>query len=158
MQEITVTPDMVSNAMKKAKDMGQLNNSITRGQGNIAGFIGEEIARHVLGGMEKNTYDYDLITEQGLRVDVKTKRTSVKPKDYYECSVAALNTKQDCDYYAFVRVHNDMHTAWFLGVYPKESYYEHATLLKKGDIDPSNNFTVKSDCYNLPISSLQESI
>ena len=158
MQEINVTPDMVMNAMKKAKEMGQLNNSITRGQGNIAGFIGEEVARHVLGGEENNTYDYDLITGKGLRVDVKTKRTSVKPKDYYECSVAALNTKQDCDYYAFVRVHNDMHTAWFLGVYPKESYYQDAKFLKKGEVDPSNNFTVKSDCYNLPISSLQESM
>ena len=158
MQEIDVTPDMVANAMKKAKEMGRLNNSITRGQGNIAGFIGEEVARHVLGGEENNTYDYDLITKKGLRVDVKTKRTSVKPKDYYECSVAALNTKQNCDYYAFVRVHNDMHTAWFLGVYPKEEYYKDATFLKKGEVDPSNNFTVKSNCYNLPISSLQASI
>jgi hypothetical protein len=158
MQEINVTPEMLMNAMNKSKEMGQLNNSITRGQGNIAGFIGEEVARYVLGGAENNTYDYDLITDKGLRVDVKTKRTSVKPRDYYECSVAALNTKQDCDYYAFVRVHNDMHTAWFLGVYPKESYYQDATFLKKGAVDPSNNFTVKSDCYNLPISSLQESI
>ena len=158
MQEINVTPEMLMNAMNKSKEMGQLNNSITRGQGNIAGFIGEEVARYVLKGAENNTYDYDLITDKGLRVDVKTKRTSVKPRDYYECSVAALNTKQDCDYYAFVRVHNDMHTAWFLGVYPKESYYQDATFLKKGDVDPSNNFTVKSDCYNLPISSLQESI
>jgi len=158
MQEIDVTPDMVANAMKKAKEMGRLNNSITRGQGNIAGFIGEEVARHVLGGKETNTYDHDLITDAGISVDVKTKRTSVKPKDYYECSVAAFNTKQQCDYYAFVRVHNDMHTAWFLGMYPKESYYKDAKFLKKGEVDPSNNFTVKADCYNLPISSLQERV
>lgn len=158
MKDINVTPEMLTKAINKAKEMGQLNNSITRGQGNIAGFVGEEVARHVLDGEESNTYDYDLITKKGLRIDVKTKRTSVKPKDYYECSVAALNTKQDCDYYAFVRVHNDMHTAWFLGVYPKEEYYKDATFLKKGEVDSSNNFTVKSDCYNLPISSLKGSI
>lgn len=158
MKEIAVTADMVMKAMAKAKEMGRLHNSITRGQGNIAGFIGEEVARHVLGGTENNTYDYDFITECGKKIDVKTKRTSVAPKEYYECSVAALNTKQDCDYYAFVRVHNDMHTAWFLGVYPKEQYYKDATFLSKGEVDPSNNFTVKSDCYNMAISALEKAI
>lgn len=158
MQEISVTSDMVAHAMQKAKEMGRLNNSITRGQGNISGFIGEEVARHILGGKENNTYDYDLITDQGLTVDVKTKRTSVAPKTFYECSVAAFNTKQNCDYYAFVRVHNDMHTAWFLGVYPKGKYFEDAKYLRKGEVDPSNNFTVKADCYNIPISSLMDGI
>jgi hypothetical protein len=158
MQEIQVTPEMVIRAMEKSKEMGRLHNSITLGQGNIAGFIGEQVALHVLGGKEHNTYDYDLVTDAGFRVDVKTKRTSVTPKESYECSVAELNTKQECDYYAFVRVHNDMHTAWFLGVYPKEDYFKAATFLEKGQVDPSNNFTVKSDCYNIAISELKVGI
>ena len=36
----------------------------------------------------------------------------------------------------------------------KEEYFNKATFLKKGDIDPSNNYTVKADCYNVPISEL----
>ena len=158
MIEVVVTPDMLLRSVERAKDMGHLNNSITRGQGNIAGFIGEEVAAAVLGASVQNTYDYDLIMDEGTTIDVKTKRTSVAPKEHYECSVAALNTKQRCDYYAFVRVHNDMHTAWFLGVYPKSEYMRDASFLKKGDIDPSNNYTVKSDCYNMAISSLREAI
>jgi|TARA_R110000803_G_scaffold25417_3_gene60788 hypothetical protein len=157
MKEITVSRDMVSKARDKATEMGRLNNSITGGQGSVAGFLGEEVARLIIGGTEANTYDYDLILNNGCTVDVKTKRTTVPPKRYYECSVAELNTKQKCDYYAFVRVHKDLHTAWFLGVYPKSKYFEDSTYLKKGEVDPSNNFTVKSNCYNLPISSLEES-
>jgi len=155
MQQIAIPLSMLEKARLKAQEMGRLHNSITRGQGNIAGFIGEEVARSVLGGDENNTYDYDLITESGMRVDVKTKRTGFEPKDHYECSVAAFNTKQDCDMYAFVRVHNDLHTAWFLGVYPKKDYFNDAVFLKKGDVDPSNNFKVKADCYNMAIKDLQ---
>ena len=38
----------------------------------------------------------------------------------------------------------------------KEEYFDKANLLKKGEIDPSNNFTVKADCYNLKISELRK--
>mgnify|MGYP000047004635 FL=1 len=158
MKQITVSQGMIDAAQKKANDMGLLNNSITGGQGSVAGFLGEDCARLILGGTEDNTYDYDIKLKDGRTVEVKTKRTTVPPKRYYECSVAELNTKQKCDYYAFVRVHNDLHTAWFLGVYPKSKYYNDAKYLRKGDIDTSNNFTVKSNCYNMPISALEESV
>jgi hypothetical protein len=41
-------------------------------------------------------------------------------------------------------------------VYKKDEYYKNAVALKKGEIDPSNNFTVKADCYNIKISDLQQ--
>ena len=40
MIEVELTPDMLSRAKKKAKEMGQLRNSITKGDGNVAGFLG----------------------------------------------------------------------------------------------------------------------
>lgn len=155
MIEVSITPNMISNAKAKAFEMGTLRNSITDGEGNLAGFIGEEIALSVIGGKITNTYDYDLVSKTGFTVDVKTKRTTVAPLPHYECSVAELNTKQDCDYYAFVRVNVDRNVGWFLGVYKKDNYYRDATYLIKGQIDPSNNFKVKSNCYNLPISKLK---
>tara|TARA_R100000935_G_scaffold28738_1_gene49141 strand:- start:6 stop:482 length:477 start_codon:yes stop_codon:yes gene_type:complete len=158
MKQITISQGMIDAARKKSNDMGLLKNSITGGGGNVAGFLGEDCARIILGGKEANTYDYDLKLEDGRTVDVKTKRTTVPPKRYYECSVAEFNTRQKCDYYAFVRVHNDLHTAWFLGVYPKDKYYDDATYLRKGEVDPSNNFTVKSNCYNMAISALEETM
>jgi len=120
--EVVVTGEMLVTARDKAAEMGKLRNSITRGAGNIAGFIGEAIAQQVMGGVLANTYEYDLILCNGKTVDVKTKQTSVKPLETYECSIAGLNTTQECDYYAFVRVKNDLSVGWFLGVYEKQQY------------------------------------
>ena len=156
MIEVVVTADMLVEARDKAAEMGKLRNSITSGAGNIAGFIGEAITQQVLGGSLENTYDYDLILDNGTTIDVKTKQTSVKPLETYECSIANLNTTQRCNFYAFVRVKNDFAVGWYLGVYPKEQYMKDAVFMKKGTIDPSNGYVVKSDCYNLKINQLKE--
>lgn len=156
MIEIAITGDMLITARDKAAEMGRLRNSITRGQGNIAGFIGEAIAQQIMGGVLANTYEYDLILCNGKTVDVKTKQTSVKPLETYDCSIAGLNTTQECDYYAFVRVKNDFTVGWLLGVYDKQQYMLDSIFMKKGTIDSSNGYTVKSDCYNLKINQLKE--
>ena len=155
MIEVVITGEMLVTARDKAAEMGRLRNSIINGAGNIAGFIGEAIAQQVMGGMLTNTYEYDLILDNGKTVDVKTKQTSVKPLDTYECSIAGLNTTQECDYYAFVRVKNNFSVGWFLGVYDKKQYMLDSILMKKGTIDTSNGYTVKSDCYNLKIHKLK---
>lgn len=155
MIEVVVTDEMLLEARAKASEMGKLRNSITSGAGNIAGFIGEAIAQKVLGGELKNTYDYDLVLPDGKTVDVKTKQTSVKPLESYDCSIAALNTQQDCDYYCFVRVKNDLTVGWYLGVYCKLLYMKESVFMKKGMIDPSNGYVVKSDCYNMKINQLR---
>lgn len=154
MHQIEVTADQLLQSRDMAVQMGRLHNSITRGQGNIAGFIGEILVRDLFKGRHENTYDYDLVLPDGATVDVKTKRTSVAPKDHYECSIAALNTKQACDFYAFMRVKNDYSVAWFLGIIPKDEYFDLATFRKKGEVDPDNGYVVKSDCYNLSIAEL----
>jgi hypothetical protein len=137
--------------------MGKLHNSILRGKGNMSGFIGEQIALQILDGKWDNTFDYDLVVND-KKVDVKTKQTSVKPLPHYECSIAKLNTKQKCDAYAFVRILNDFSKGWYLGVLTKEDYYDKATFLRKGDVDPSNNYTVKADCYNVRIDELAKQL
>jgi hypothetical protein len=156
MIEVVISPAMLVEARDKAAEMGQLRNSIIRGAGNIAGFIGEAIAQQVLGGELFNTYDYDLMLPDGIRIDVKTKQTGYVPLPSYDCSIAALNTKQDCDYYAFVRVKNDFSVGWYLGVYNKDQYMKDAVFMQKGTVDPTNGYTVKSDCYNIKISQLKE--
>ena len=158
MIEVEVTGEMLVRARDKAAEMGQLKRSITKGQGNLAGFVGEEIALQVLGGTVANdvkNIDFDLVLPNGLTVDVKTKRTSVKPLPHYECSINTYY-QQQCDLYAFVRVHNDLHIGWFLGVYDRLQFYTDCTHFKKGDTDPSNGFTFKADAYNLPISQLKD--
>ena len=160
MIEIEITEKMKNRAWKKAREMGKLKNSITGGDGNIAGFLGEEVANEVVNGQITNTYDYDILKD-GLKIDVKTKRCTSKPKPYYDCSVAAYNTTQGCDYYVFVRIENKggkWGKAWVLGSYPKKKYFQDAKFLRKGTKDGNNSFIVKSDCYNMSIDKLQSNI
>lgn len=150
---------MLISACRKAEAMGPLKGSVTGGSNNVIGFVGEAIVHKVLGGTFENldnenpNYDYDLLVDD-IKVDVKAKRTSVVPLDHYDCSVWAKNTKQKCDAYAFVRVKDSLLTGWFLGTIPKSVFYERARHLRKGDVDPSNGWRVKSDCYNIEIKEL----
>ena len=157
MIEIEITQEMKKRAWRKAREMGEINNSITKGDGNIAGFLGEEVANNVIKGNINNTYNYDIV-KGSVTYDVKTKRCTSEPKPYYECSVAAYNTKQKCDYYVFVRLEN-INGRWtracLLGYCGKEDYFKNARFLQKGKRDGNNNFQVKSDCYNMEIGDLK---
>jgi hypothetical protein len=159
MIEFKITDEMVRKAWAKSIDMGKLKNSITEGDGNIAGFIGEQVANLVIGGTIVNTKDYDLVGPDGTTYDVKTKRCTSEPMTHYECSVAAYNTVQKCDKYIFIRVEfvdNKYTRAWYLGSIDKNLYFNKARKLYKGQKDGSNWFTVKSDCYNLKIEDLND--
>ena len=50
MIEVEITKEMKKSAWKKSAEMGVIYNSITKGKGNIAGFIGEEVANSVIKG------------------------------------------------------------------------------------------------------------
>ena len=157
MIEIKITPQMKKRAWAKARQMGKLRNSITRGKGNIAGFLGEEVANALIKGTISNTYDYDILYKN-IKYDVKTKRCTSPPKPFYECSVAAYNTKQKCDRYIFVRiewVNGKWGRAWVLGWLDHKEYFNNAENLNRGDIDRSNGYMVKADCYNVPINKLR---
>lgn len=170
MIEVKITEEMKKRAEEKAQEMGIIRNSIMSGGGSTAGFLGEEVANTVLQGNISNTYDYDIITGQNqwreeddpdpvVTWDIKTKRCTSPPKDYYECSIADFNTKQKCDNYVFVRIENkngEWGRAWVLGWYNKNEYFKNAKFLKKGQIDGSNNFKVRADCYNMEISGLRK--
>jgi hypothetical protein len=157
MIEVQITEEMKKRAWAKSREMGVIKNSIMSGDGNIAGFLGEEVANTIIKGEINNTYDYDIITNDNIKYDVKTKRCTSPPKPFYDCSVAGFNTKQKCDRYAFVRIENKNNRwgrAWVLGWLEHDDYYSKAKKLTKGQIDPSNNFVVRADCYNVSISKL----
>jgi len=159
MIEIEITKEMKNRAWRKAREMGVIHNSIMKGGGNIAGFIGEEIANSLIDGTVNNTYDYDITSKSGIKYDVKTKRCTSAPKPNYECSVANFNTKQKCDRYAFVRVefkNGRWGRAWLLGWLTHEEYFHSSKKLTKGQIDPSNGFIVRADCHNVAISELRK--
>lgn len=154
-KELEITEDIATEAAKMSKGMGVLKGSFTKGAGNIYGAMGELIVSKYLNRPIESTYNYDIVLSDGKKVDVKTKRTSVKPKLDYDCSISNWNTKQQCDYYIFCRIKNDFSVGWILGYYDKDQYLEDSIFMKRGTIDKSNGYVVKSDCYNLKISSLK---
>ena len=158
MKEFEIQSWIREKSKNLSQSLGPLKNSIEEGEGNEAGFIGEHIALKILGGKLVNTYDYDLITKKGIKVDVKTKRTKVKPQPHHECSIAGFNINQECDYYAFVRVDMNLNKAWWLGVCSKKRYFEDCYFLRKGYYCENNKFTVKADCFNLKIEELCETV
>lgn len=153
MIEFEVTDAWYESAKIKAEELGHLNHSIRKGAGNLVGFLGEHIAQHVLGGEFANTYEYDLVLENGLTVDVKSKMTSVTPLPHYMCSIADYYL-QSCDYYAFVRVHKNLTKGWFLGFKQHDEYISKAKRVKKGDLCEENGFVAHLDGYDMPISDL----
>lgn len=154
--EIEITPEMLSEARAKARELGELRNSITHGEGNLAGFLGEMIAQKVLGGELKNTRDYDLLTPDGVKYDVKTKRCSGVPEPHFDCSIANFNTTQKCERYVFVRVLKDYSKGWVLGELPKDEYFKKATFIQQGQFDPRNRWRCHADCYNVAVAELNE--
>ena len=155
MIKVEIKKEWVENAKKKAKEMGVLNHSILKGNGNITGFIGEFMVEDFLKGKIENTYDYDII-KNNVKIDVKSKKCTSIPKGDYDCSVPAYNTRQKCDLYVFTRIMNTFETGWICGVISKREFFEKAKLWKKGETDESNMMTFKEDSYNLKIKELTD--
>lgn len=147
-------------AEKDATDMGKLKASITKGEGNLVGFLGEIVTGAVIDAQRVNTFHYDLVKDSKL-IDVKTKRCTSEPQLWYDCSVAAFNTKQECTHYVFTRVLDPEHTiCWVLGYLTKDDYFKLARFCKKGEIDTHDRtgrqWPFKADCYNVEISKLKD--
>jgi len=162
MKRFKLSEQLISRAQERADKLPLLNNSIRKGEGALVAYIGEEVAKHVLGGEIKDTYDYDLVYHNPcsghFTVDVKTKERTVPPQLNYNCTVADFNPNQDCDEYAFISVMKDLSYAWYLGKIKKSEFYQKAKFYKKGDYDPESSYNRKfyfrADCYNVQAREL----
>jgi hypothetical protein len=158
---VPITPEIISFCKIRAQKLGALKNSILNGGGNLAGYIGQEIVLRSIKAMNReDTYDYDLTylpSPLTVRVEVKTKDRTVPPKPHYECSIGDANHTQQTHYYVFVSLlrKGDVYTdAYILGYIRAQEYFQNSRFMRAGELDPSNNFTVRADCHNLPISKL----
>lgn len=167
MYEYPVTPKVLLLAQRKASLMPRKpRNSIREGGGTLVGCIGEVILCNVLSGIPvdpNDPYNYD-ISVGGETFEVKTKECTSTPRPHYFATVAAYNTKQECDYYAFMRVlkrkGGNYEKAWVMGYIPRKEFYDIAVLYKDGDIDPTSPpgyaFDFKADCFNTEYSNLKQ--
>ena len=158
--EVDITPQMIKRAQIKAKQMGALKNSIRKGSGNVCGFLGEEVFLEAFIEAESsNDFNHDIKVLNNLKVEVKTKDRTVLPQPFYECSVANFNATQDTHIYVFcslLREKSSYRKGYILGYLSPKIYKEKAKFMRAGDFDPSNGMLFKADCYNLPISKLND--
>jgi hypothetical protein len=165
--------NMVMRAHKKAKQLGGIKNSILKGGGNAAGYLGEEaVASYIeaqIISCNKGTdkYNYDIWSRDKRKIEVKTKRRTVKPLDFYDVSVAKTSAHQTPELYIFVsiefenmakeghrRVYRGIKNIWIVGQAEPEDYFSRAKIWRAGDIDNNNGFKTHVDMYNLPISEI----
>jgi hypothetical protein len=157
MIELQINTQQIERA-KQHYEFNELKNSITKGQNNIFGALGEIVFYDYYKNQGKDInhvgsidYDYKL---EGYKIEIKTKKVFQLDTINVKATVAAYNTRQDCDFYFFIQVSSDMQKAWLLGYMPKVEFYQKATFNKLGEKD-TNGFEFKADCYNLKVNDLK---
>ena len=155
MIEVDILSVDIARAMLLEEQQRFNNKHSFRGEnGQYIGMIGEVIFERVFNDVKRvNTYDCDFIYES-IKIDVKTKQCSFKPKMDYSCTVEDYTKDiQDCDLYVFIRINKEHTKAWILGQKFKSDFFEQATFRKKGDV-ASNGLIYKKDHWDLPIYEL----
>jgi hypothetical protein len=158
MKKIYITPEQIEEA-KDLYNFKCLKNSITNGESQLHGALGELIAMQVLDLRDNHVdyvghYDYDLICN-GKKIDVKTIKSNHEPKDDYNANISAFNHTQQTDYYLWCYVSLDMTYGYVIGYLEKDEFYRIAELKKKGEID-YGDWTFKSDTYTTKIKNLKK--
>jgi len=164
--EIPFTENMVKSAKAKAKEMGSIRNSILKGKGNFAGFLGEEAVAAYIGAeiisFEEGDakYGHDILKNE-KRIEVKTKRRTVEPKLFYDVSVAATSRhqadKRGLDIYIFASIQFDgdiPKRIWIIGQKDRDQYFKESRFIKRGETEGDNGFRAHVDMYNLITTDL----
>jgi hypothetical protein len=157
---------MIREATDWAENLGGIYNSITRGDGNYAGRLGElALAKHLNVEVEDHK-DYDLIYNDS-KVEVKTKRRATKPKSNYTVNIAETSKHQKPDKYAFLSLeyadrdsggnYSDLQYIWLCGYKSAEQFFEEAEFWPKGTPDPPF-FKTHRDMYVLTIGELDDRV
>ena len=158
MNKIYITPEQIEEA-KDLYNFKNLKNSITKGESQLHGAIGEVITMEFLRSKGKEVkyegdYNYDLISN-GKKIDVKTIKTDKEPTDEFNANISAFNHTQQTDFYLWCAVSLDMSYGYVIGYLEKDEFYKIAELKKKGEIDHSE-WTFKSDTYTTKIKNIKK--
>lgn len=170
---IQITKEMLDRARSKSSQCGWMNKkSFRKGDGNLVGFLGEEMIEHEFGKKfdlrkdDEYTHDFSCqIKGIPLRFDVKTKKTSVPYIDGdFEASIVSYQIDdgiQPVDFYVFCRVYfpkdgSDPPFGWIIGKISKRDFIANSTHFKKGEYDKSNDYYVQNDCYNIKYKDMSK--
>ena len=142
-------------------------------QAKLEGTIGEVVVEEWLKANQisfeddrsNHTHDYSL---KEFTLEVKTKVRTVRPTPNYECSIPEYTMNmQTANLYVFISLTQledkglgleKYPEAHIVGVISKDKFKQVARYYKKGDVDPSNNFTFKKSCFNVYIKQMTSPI
>lgn len=140
-------------ARSLAADM-KYEGSMMQGSRDAHATLAEIAAHRLIGGEMVRSYDYDIVTPWGLKVDVKNKVLSYPPKPHYEVSILAYTAKQACDYLLFTATPKNGECVWICGGYGKKAFLRDAELKKAGTVTGMNGLTYKRDNYVMTIEQI----
>ena len=152
-----ITPEQLEKANHR-NTFGKLKNSITNGEGNYLGSVGEVVLIDYYKNKgvkveDEQNYDYDFKIND-FKIDVKTQSIKYKyePKQNYTCHIPNFNTKQDCDFYAFMFINLETNDAYCKGMIRKKDWKLVSKLKKQGEMGHVKPF--KCDTWICLVSDL----
>jgi hypothetical protein len=159
-KRIKITKEQIKRAEKRF-EFQNLNNSVTAGEGQITGALGEILLIDRCGDdvEDSSTFQYDLVIK-GQKVEVKTKRQTVYPEPHHYVNFFDFNPDQQCDWYCFVVVDYAFENGWIVGWKSKEDFQEQSIFKKKGEKDDTypadRTWTFPADCHCINIRDLDK--
>jgi len=162
MIEIDIKKKYLETSLNRISNINVKNNNPSKfGYENkriYEGYIVEELVKDFLNiNLISDTYNYDLLTNKGKKLEVKTISCKFKPKTNYLCTVNCHSSKekniQNADYYIFVRIRNDYKVGWLLGWIGCDEFYQKGDFIEKGKDFGNFKFT-KANATVLEIKNL----
>ena len=148
-----IKKEWIEESIVKAKDIGRLNNSIEDGEGNFVGCLGEFCVNEIIQGELVNSRDFDILSKDEYRWEVKTIARTVPPRKHYMGSLCHSNTKQNCHAYVFVSVENN-ELGTVMGWMPKVEFLAKSVFYPTGSNE--GNHGVKSGCYKMEYGTMYD--
>ena len=159
---------LLSAAQERAEKMGELNRSMRGMQASQVGALGELLGMEHLSSLgipfeEVYSTAFDLRFDDGRTLEFKTKERTVPPLETYDCTTPEYNkAHKKPDEYFFISLlstgkSDDIKRftkGYILGTIRSADFNDKAKYWKRGQVDPSNGWTVTIDCWNVPITNL----
>lgn len=166
---------LLAEADRRAREMPDMFETVKQGNrlgAKQTGCLGEVIGEEYLKNLGTSytpvfSTEFDVMVhlpEGDKKTEFKTKERTVRPLPEYECSVYDyVKDFQNVDYYMFISLFstdsdssdiNRFTRGFIVGSITKQDFDKKAKFWKKGDIDPTNGWSVRRDTWSVFILDL----